>query len=268
MTLRMSLFRIIFGTDTKAGKAFDVVLLWLIMASVLTVMLESIPMLHQKYLLPFMALEYLFTFLFTAEYLVRIWTSPKPSRYIFSFWGVIDLLSIVPTYLSLIFVGYQYLVIVRIFRLLRVFRILKLARFHNESRVLLDAMRASNYRIGVFLTAVLAIVTILGTLMYVIEGGKDGFTSIPQSIYWAIVTVTTVGYGDMVPHTVFGQIVSSVAMIIGYSIIAVPTGIVTVEVAKASRHTMICRICKARNEAEAIFCQKCGAKLFAKEGSE
>ncbi len=261
MNFRKKLFHIIFGTDTKAGRTFDVVLLWLILGSVLVVMLESIPKLHFKYLGLFTILEYMFTLIFTIEYLVRIWTAPRPSKYIFSFWGVIDLLSIVPTYLSLLIVGSQYLVVVRVFRLLRIFRILKLARFHRESRMLLEALQASNYRIGVFLTAVIAIVTLLGTLMYVIEGGKDGFTSIPQSIYWAIVTVTTVGYGDLVPHTVLGQFIASFAMILGYSIIAVPTGIVSVEIAKASMHARECKHCKTINDLSAKFCLQCGTKF-------
>lgn len=261
MNFRSKLFHIIFGTDTKAGKTFDVVLLWLIMGSVLVVMLESIPQLHYKYLEIFTILEYMFTILFTIEYFLRIWTARRPTKYIFSFWGVIDLLSIVPTYLSLFVIGSQYLVVVRIFRLLRIFRILKLARFHRESRMLLDALRASNYRISVFLTAVLAIVTLLGTLMYVIEGGEEGFTSIPQSIYWAIVTVTTVGYGDMVPQTVIGKILSSFAMILGYSIIAVPTGIVSVEIAKASKAARECRHCKTINDLSAVYCNHCGIRF-------
>jgi voltage-gated potassium channel len=265
MNFRSKLFHIIFGTDTKAGKTFDVVLLWLILGSVLVVMLESIPQLHYKYLEVFTVLEYMFTFLFTIEYFLRIWTARKPMSYILSFWGVIDLLSIVPTYLSLFVVGSQYLVVVRIFRLLRVFRILKLGRFHRESRMLLEALRASNYRISVFLTAVLAIVTLLGTLMYVLEGGKEGFTSIPQSIYWAIVTVTTVGYGDMVPQTVIGKVISSFAMILGYSIIAVPTGIVSVEIAKAAKTARECTHCKTINELSAKYCNQCGFKFSEAE---
>ncbi len=265
MNFRSKLFHIIFGTDTKAGRRFDVVLLWLILGSVLVVMLESIPQLHYRFLEEFTILEYMFTIVFTIEYFLRIWASPRPSRYIFSFWGVIDLLSIVPTYLSVFIIGSQYLVVVRIFRLLRIFRILKLARFHRESRMLLEALRASNYRISVFLTAVLAIVTLLGTLMYVIEGGQKGFTSIPQSIYWAIVTVTTVGYGDMVPQTVIGKILSSFAMILGYSIIAVPTGIVSVEIAKASKAARECKHCKTINDLSAKYCDHCGAKFSEEE---
>lgn len=261
MNFRTRLFHIVFGTDTKAGKLFDVILLWLIMGSVMVVMLESIPQLHFKYLEMFLILEYMFTLIFTIEYFVRIWIAPRPAKYIFSFWGIIDLLSIVPTYFSLLVVGSQYLVVVRIFRLLRIFRILKLARFHRESRMLLEALRASNYRISVFLTAVLAIVTLLGTVMYVVEGGKEGFTSIPQSIYWAIVTVTTVGYGDMVPQTVLGKFISSFAMILGYSIIAVPTGIVSVEIAKAAKTARTCKRCKTENDLKANYCQNCGKEF-------
>ena len=199
--------------------------------------------------------------MFTFEYLLRIFISYKPIKYIFSFWGWIDFLSILPTWLSLIIAGYHYFLIVRIFRLLRVFRILKLARFNSESQVLFEALHSSIYKISIFLFSVVAIVTFMGTLMYVVEGGKEGFTSIPQSIYWAVVTVTTVGYGDMVPHTVVGKFISSFAMILGYAIIAVPTGIVTVALAKKDGSTKKCLSCNKSQSADAIFCNQCGTIL-------
>lgn len=261
MTTRQNLYRIVFGTDTRAGKRFDVYLLWIILASVFVVMTESVPHIGLRYRDVFLRLEWFFTILFTVEYILRIWISPKPLKYIFSLWGIIDLLSILPTYLSFLMLGYHYLLVVRIFRLLRVFRILKLARFNAEAQTLMTALRYSLYKISIFLVAVVAIVTFMGTIMYVVEGGEEGFTSIPQSIYWAIVTVTTVGYGDMVPHTVLGKFISSFAMILGYAIIAVPTGIVTVEMARSSGRENKCPACAHLNEARANFCSNCGANI-------
>ena len=258
MTFKEKLYKIIFETDTRAGKKFDVVLLWLILISVLVVMLESIPEIVSDLLSVFHITEWFLTILFTIEYLTRIWVSKKPMKYIFSFWGLIDFLSILPTYLSLFVFGYHYLLVVRIFRLLRIFRILKLARFSREAQILLASLRTSMYKISIFLLAVIAIVTFLGTIMYVIEGGKEGFTSIPQSIYWAIVTVTTVGYGDMVPHTVLGKIVSSVAMIIGYAIIAVPTGIITIGMVNSSKQHRRCSHCRTENDISSNYCSHCG----------
>ncbi len=260
MSFRNNLYNIVFHTNTKSGKQFDIVLLWIILLSVLVVMLESIPELGSNFKNIFFTIEWIFTIIFSIEYILRIWISPKPLKYIFSFWGFIDLLSIFPTYLSLFISGYHYLLVVRIFRLLRIFRVLKLARFLNEAQTLIKALRSSSYKISIFLLAVLAIVTFLGTIMYVIEGGKEGFTSIPQSIYWAIVTVTTVGYGDMVPHTVLGKFISSFAMIIGYAIIAVPTGIVTVEMSK-SYNTSKCKFCNNLNDKTAKYCSNCGNAL-------
>lgn len=257
------LYKIIFGTDTRAGKNFDVFLLWLILLSVLTVMLESIPELGQEFPFTFKVIEYTVTVLFTMEYLLRIFVSPRPIKYIFSIWGVIDLMAILPTYLSFLITGTHYLVVVRILRLLRVFRILKLVRFNSESRVLIEALKASSYKISIFLLTVVAITTLMGTIMYVIEGGEKGFTSIPQSIYWAIVTITTVGYGDMVPHTVVGKILSSFAMILGYAIIAVPTGIVTIELSKSNqkKSPRPCANCNSQMEDSAKFCSNCGSEL-------
>lgn len=259
--IRSQLHEIIFGTETKLGRQFDVVLLWVILFSVLVVMLESVPELGIAYNSIFLTIEWVLTIFFSIEFLIRVWISPKPIRYIFSFWGLIDLLSILPTYLSFFFVGYHYLLIIRIFRLLRVFRILKLVRFTSEAKVLGEALKSSRYKISIFLMAVLAIVIFLGTIMYVIEGGEKGFTSIPQSMYWAIVTVTTVGYGDMVPHTLLGKFLSSFAMIIGYAILAVPTGIVTVEFSKASNLKKSCTTCNTLNDQQSNYCSHCGSKI-------
>ncbi len=257
-TTRRKLNVIVFGTSTKAGRHFDVFLLWLILFSVLIVMLESVPEYGERFTAEFGLIEWIITIIFTIEYVLRIWISPRPFRYIFSFWGVIDLLSILPTYLSIFFGGYHYLLLVRIFRLLRVFRIFKLARFSSEAKILREALQSSLHKISIFLMSVVAIVTILGTIMYVVEGGEEGFTSIPQSIYWAVVTVTTVGYGDLVPHTVIGKFISSIAMITGYAIIAVPTGIVTVAMAKSSEKHKKCKTCDCNNAVAAKFCTECG----------
>ncbi len=264
---RRKWFVIVFGTDTKEGKRFDIILLWMILFSALAVILESVPEIGGGYHTFFVVLEWVFTVFFSFEYILRIYISPRPRRYIFSIWGLIDLLSILPTYLSLIFAGYHYLLIVRVFRLLRVFRVLKLVRFNREAQGLIQALRASSYKIGLFLLTMLAIVTLMGTVMYVVEGEEEGFNSIPQSIYWSIVTVTTVGYGDMVPHTVLGKFLSSLAMIIGYAIIAVPTGIVTVEMSKSSNNTKECPHCQYRNSVNAKYCSHCGQSLNEKEES-
>jgi voltage-gated potassium channel len=261
--MRTRVYQIIFGTDTKAGRLFDVVLLWLILISVGVVIIESIPEIGHAFPEIFHTIEWVFTVLFSIEYLLRLWSSPKPLRYMKSGWGFIDLFSIMPTYLSLVFPGYHYLLVVRIFRLLRVFRILKLVRFSQESLVLIKAMRASSYKISVFLFTVLTTITLLGTLMYVVEGSENGYTSIPQSIYWAIVTVTTVGYGDVVPVTVVGKILSSISMIIGYAIIAVPTGIITVELSKSSKEQILCPTCGSQNTKSHNYCSNCGSKMEA-----
>jgi len=259
--LRKEAYHIIFESDTKGGRLFDIILLWLILLSVGVVIVESIPTYHAQFFSLFYLVEWMFTILFSIEYILRVWSSPKPFKYIFSFWGFVDILSILPTYMDLFSPGYHYLLTVRIFRLLRVFRILKLVRFNREARMLIDAMRGSAYKIGVFLLAVISMVTILGTLMYVVEGSESGFTSIPQSIYWAVVTVTTVGFGDIVPLTVLGKLLSSIAMIIGYSIIAVPTGIITVELARGKPTIRKCQNCSHENPGDAQFCNQCGEKL-------
>jgi len=260
--MRKRLYQIIFEAETRAGRSFDVVLLWLIVGSVLLVFMESVPTLGRAHARFFMTTEWVVTVIFSLEYLTRIWVSPRPWRYIFSFWGFVDLVSILPTYLSLLFTGYHYLLVIRIFRLLRVFRVLKLVRFIKASEMLYTALRSSSVKISIFLLAITAIVVTVGTLMYVLEGGANGFESIPQSIYWAIVTVTTVGYGDIVPHSFLGKLLSSMVMIIGYAIIAVPTGIITVEMSRASAAPIHCKACGQPNPSSARFCNHCGQKLL------
>ena len=262
MTSRERLYKIVFENDTKAGKQFDVALLWFILFSILIAIIDSVPSINKTIGTELYVTEWFFTLLFSVEYITRIAISKRPTRYIFSFWGIIDLLAILPTYLSLLTYGYHYLLVVRIFRLLRVFRILRLARFNKEAITLLRALKASSYKIGIFLFAVLTIVILLGTIMYVVEGGNNGFTSIPQSIYWAIITITTVGYGDIVPHTIVGKFIASLSMIIGYAIIAVPTGIVTVEMSRtALQQDNQCPSCESYNNNNANYCSSCGSKL-------
>lgn len=257
------IYTIIFGSDTKAGKAFDVWLMIFIILSVLTVMLDSVNSLHHSLEVYFIVLEWAFTVMFSFEYILRIYSSPKKRKYIFSFYGIIDLLSILPSFLSFLFVGTKYLVVIRILRLLRVFRILKLAQFLGASRVLAQSLKASKYKIFVFLGVVMTLVVILGSMMYLIEGPGSGFDSIPRSIYWAIVTLTTVGYGDIAPQTVGGQALASLVMILGYAIIAVPTGIITTELSRQQYSSKkYCPNCNhAQHDQDAVFCKKCGEKL-------
>ena len=259
---RQKLYSIVFENDTKAGRLFDIVLLWCILISVLIAMLDSVPQLNANFGFEFYLVEWAFTILFTIEYIIRVAVNPKRVKYIFSFWGIVDLLAILPAYLSLLFTGTQYFLIVRIFRLLRVFRILRLVQFNREATVLISALRASAFKISIFFSTVVTIVVLLGTIMYVVESpDNDGFTSIPQSIYWAVITITTVGYGDIVPQTVLGKFISSFAMIIGYAIIAVPTGIVTVEMSKSAERKKTCPECGFKNPANSNYCNDCGGKL-------
>ncbi|MEN8125811.1 MAG: ion transporter [Bacteroidota bacterium] len=261
------LHEIIYEADTKTGKLFDVVLLWLIVASIILVMLESVDELDEKYHTFFNISEWIITIFFTIEYIARIISVKKPSKYIFSFYGVIDLLSTLPKYLSLFFAGGHALVALRAFRLLRVFRILKLVRYVGEANKLGKALISSKYKIFVFILAVVIVCVIVGTFMYLIEGEASGFTSIPKSVYWAIVTLTTVGYGDIAPQTPFGQLLASIVMILGYGIIAIPTGIVTAEFTKQASqkvhlNTQCCSHCSAENHKDdAEFCYNCGSKI-------
>ena len=253
----------IFGTDTPAGVAFDQVLLVSIAASVIIVFLDSVGTFHDKHGNILYIAEWFFTILFTLEYILRIITSKRPFNYIFSFYGIIDLLSVIPTYLSLLITGGQYLIVIRILRLLRIFRILKLNRYMGASSYLWASIINSRFKIGVFLWFVLTIIIIMGSVMYLVEGPENGFTSIPESIYWAIVTLTTVGYGDISPVTATGKFIASIIMIIGYSIIAVPTGIISSEM---SRFRTVgqkgCERCgEDKNAEDARFCKRCGEKL-------
>ncbi|GAB3195678.1 voltage-gated potassium channel [Pontibacter aydingkolensis] len=262
-SLRKKIYTIIFEAETPVGKFFDIALLILILSSVTVVTLESVVELRKNYLSVFLTLEWIFTIIFTIEYFLRIYSSPKPFKYIFSFFGLVDLLSIIPTYLSLFILGSQYFLVIRVLRLLRVARIFKLTRFINEGQVLSKALRASMAKILVFLGVVLTIVVIVGSMMYIIEGAKSGFTSIPISIYWTIVTLTTVGYGDIAPQSALGQVLASFIMIMGYGIIAVPTGIVSVELAKTEREalatTKVCPNChKEGHFNDANYCFNCG----------
>jgi voltage-gated potassium channel len=264
-SLKRKLYTIIFEAETPAGRTFDIMLLMLIVASVLVVSLESVVAFRRDYLHIFLALEWAFTILFTIEYFLRIYSSKKPLSYIFSFFGIIDFLAIIPTYLSLFFVGSQYLLVIRVFRLLRIARVFRLTSFVNEGHVLSKALRASVTKITVFLSVVLMMVVVVGALMYVIEGRASGYTSIPKSIYWAIVTLTTVGFGDITPVTPLGQFLASCLMITGYGIIAVPTGIVSVELANAERLSTSTRVCpnchKEGHAPRANFCDNCGNEL-------
>ncbi len=268
-SLRRKLFIIIFGTHTPAGKAFDIVLLILILVSVAAVMLETVSFIDDQYHTTLRVIEWIVTVFFTLEYLARIWIVKKPKSYIFSVLGIIDLLSILPTYLSFILVGSQSFAILRALRLLRIFRILKLVRFVSEAQILGRALRSSRHKITVFFFALLILVFILGSIMYLIEGPESGFTSIPLSIYWAIVTLTTVGFGDITPQTILGQFVASIIMLLGYSIIAIPTGIVGAEIykevdtsAQNNSIDIICTGCGHEDHHEdSNYCSNCGKRL-------
>lgn len=262
---RARLHEVIFEADTPAGRRFDVALLWAIVLSVTAVSLESVESIREAYGTPLYVIEWFFTLLFTVEYLLRLLCVRQPARYARSFFGLVDLAAILPTYLSLLLPGTQSLIVIRALRLLRIFRVLKLAAFLSEARALLDAMRSSVRKIIVFLGAVLAVVLIAGTLMYLIEGPEHGFTSIPRSMYWAIVTMTTVGYGDIAPQTIPGQVLASLLMICGYGVIAVPTGIVSAEMVSrrpARISTQACPDCGAEgHDPDAVHCKFCGTRL-------
>lgn len=271
MNLRNRIFITIFGTDTKAGKTFDVILLYMIILSVTVVILESVSTIYNSYPGAFLNAEWFFTIIFTIEYLLRVYSSPHPWKYITSFFGVIDLLAILPTYLGLFFDQPNFLLTIRALRLVRMFRVFKLGRYLKEAAILVKALQMSMHKIAVFFGAVLTLVLILGSLLYMIEGEEHGFTSIPQSVYWAIVTVTTVGYGDIAPATVLGKTLASIAMLMGYSIIAVPTGIISVEIGKAVRtgkaqKKRLCSGCgHLAHDPDANHCKICGSPLPEKE---
>ncbi len=271
LTLKQKLYVIVFRTDTKTGRLFDLILLYAILGSILAVMLESVKEIDAVIGIWLDVIEWIFTIFFTIEYILRIYIVDKPRKYIFSFFGLVDLIALLPTYLTLFFAGSSYLVVIRAIRLLRVFRILKLTRQIGEAQVLLNALRASQHKIFVFMGAVTTLVIIMGTLMYMIEGGQNGFTSIPRSIYWAIVTITTVGYGDISPQSTVGQFFAAILMLTGYAIIAVPTGIVTAQITasemdarqkKKKREEKYCLNCKTGgHSSDSNFCNFCGAEL-------
>lgn len=263
--LRQTLHEIIFEAETPAGKAFDVALLVVILASVVVVLLESVPGFRAAHGRELRWFEWAITILFTVEFALRLWVVRHRWAYARSFFGVVDLLAVLPTYISLVLPGAQSFLVIRAVRLLRVFRILKLAHFLGEARVLGMALRASWRKITVFLVTVLTLVLVVGAAMYLVEGPASGFDSIPQSMYWAIVTMTTVGYGDIAPQTVLGKLLASLVMITGYGIIAVPTGIVTVEMAEASRRARTSVACPGcgygDHDADARHCKRCGSEL-------
>lgn len=262
------LHQIIFEADTPGGRLFDIILLILIALSVIAVILETVPSYHDEYASLFSVLEWFFTIVFTIEYVLRLYSVYKPSKYAKSFYGIVDLVSILPTYLSMFLVGSPSLMMVRALRLLRVFRIFKLTQFMSQGQIIIQALRDSRAKIAVFMFFIMIMVSIFGSMMYLIEGNSnEGFDSIPRSIYWAIVTLTTVGYGDISPVTPLGQLLSSIIMIAGYAVIAVPTGIVSAEVIKSSSKkedfsNQACRYCsKEGHDRDADFCKYCGEEL-------
>jgi len=267
---RERLYEIIFEADTPAGKTFDIALLILIIGSVLVVMLETVPA-YDKYHSLFASLEWVFTIFFTFEYITRLYTTHAPKKYATSFYGVVDLLSILPTYISVLFPIAQSLMVIRALRLLRVFRIFKLGQFMIEGQIIMKALKESRNKILVFLFFITIMVTIFGSVIYLVEGSlpDSKFTSIPKSVYWAIVTLTTVGYGDIAPQTNFGQFLASIIMILGYAVIAVPTGIVTSELTRGQKKkaakdvtSQVCSHClKEGHSINANFCKFCGGRL-------
>ena len=264
-SLKNRLYVIIFEADTAAGKLFDVLLFIAIMVSVALTMLNSVTSIRTEYGNLLFLSNAVFTVLFTIEYMLRIYCAPKPAHYARSFFGVVDLLAVLPFYISLMVPSTRFLDVIKVLRMLRIFRVLKMAQYVGEADLLMNALIASRRKIGIFIVAIMSIVVILGSLMYIIEGEANGFTSIPRSVYWAIVTLTTVGYGDISPQTPIGQALAACIMIIGYSIIAVPTGIITAEIGLSvarQKTTRKCDACgHAVHDADAIYCKQCGAAL-------
>jgi voltage-gated potassium channel len=262
---REKIHEIIFEADTPLGKLFDEILIVCILASVLVVMLDSVTWIREDYEGLLYALEWFFTIIFSIEYVLRLISVRRPAKYAASFFGIVDLLTVIPTYLDLLLPGTRFLLVIRILRVLRIFRVLKLAKYVGEANLLIRAIKASSRKITIFLFSVVTLVVILGSMMYLVEGAEHGFTSIPKSIYWAIVTLTTVGYGDVAPQTSLGQVLAVVVMIMGYSIIAVPTGIVTVEMAQAFKENISTRAChdcsSGGHDTDAKHCKYCGSEL-------
>lgn len=265
---KAAVHRIVFGTDTRAGRLFDEVVIGLILLSVgVAIVDSSLP--PGPYQSVFDIMEWGFTLVFTAEYLLRLWCSPQPGRYARSFFGVVDLLATLPSYLAVVYAGASMLLVMRLVRVLRLFRLFKLLAYVQEANVLLASLYASRRKILVFLCAVFVAATVFGSLLFVVEGPDNGFTSIPKGIYWAVITITTVGYGDMVPHTPLGQMIATLVMLVGYSVLAVPTGIVTSELMlqmqkrRTDRH---CPGCAASgHESDAQYCRHCGTRLAEPE---
>lgn len=264
-TLRHQLYFIIFGTHTRAGRLFDIALIVAILTSIFTLILESIPEVSAVWKTEIRYIEYFFTALFTIEYLLRLYCSPKPTAYAKSFYGVIDLLSILPTYFALLFPSATFMGAIRLLRVMRIFRILKLVRYLQDSNILMRSLLGARRKVLIFFSTVAVLVTIFGSLVYVIEGPGNGFTSIPQSIYWAIVTITTVGYGDVAPQTPLGKAVASLTMLLGYSILAEPTGSITAELNQemsSHRSLVKCPNCSlSGHESDALYCKHCGSEL-------
>lgn len=269
LTIRQKIYKIIFETDTTAGQRFDIFLIYAILVSVLAVMLDSVEQINTLFGIWFFRLEWMFTILFSIEYLLRIYSSPKPLQYIFSFYGIVDLVSIIPSYMALIFPEASYWLVVRLLRVLRIFRVFKMVRYLSEANILLRSIYQSRRKVLVFFISILVMSIIFGCLMFLVEGPENGFTSIPKSIYWTIVTITTVGYGDITPQTAVGQIISTLAMLTGYSIIAIPTGIFTAEISsemKKERSNRRCSNCeRSGHYNDASYCYHCGVKLPGSE---
>jgi len=262
---RSRLHEIIFETDTKEGKLFDLILILSIIISVGAVIIESVNGIRINYGTTLRNIEWIFTILFTIEFFLRVISVKKPLKYIFSFFGIVDFMSTLPTYLAFFITGAHILVVIRVLRLLRLFRVLKLIRYVDEANILMTALKSSKHKIVVFLFAVLSIIVIVGSLIYIIEGPENGFNDIPKSMYWAVVTITTVGYGDITPQTVVGRVLSSILMIVGYGILAIPTGIFSVELSRAYKKTVsnqACPFCSLEgHDGDAKFCKFCGEKL-------
>lgn len=265
-------YDIIFGTETAAGRYFDIALIIIILLSVLCIVLDSIDFFTLHYDKMLFIAEWCFTIIFTLEYFIRLYISPNRRAYAFSFYGVVDFLAVIPTYISLFISSANFLVIVRLLRILRIFRILKLFQYITEAHILMRSLKMARRKIYIFMFFVSIVITLFGSLMYIIEGPEYGFTSIPRSMYWAIVTMTTVGYGDITPQTVLGQIIASLAMLTGYAILAVPTGILSAEIIteiQRDRHAASCRNCeRSGHESDALYCKYCGTELWFRESEK
>lgn len=266
--MKEQIHTIIFGTETPGGQRYDLALMVVILLSVGVVTLDSIDSVRAKYELYLDAAEWFFTVLFTIEYLVRLWVHPRPAQFARSFYGVVDLISFLPTYVAVFFPGASFIVVVRLLRVLRIFRVLRLLEYLGEADLLIRSLAQSRRKIFVFMFTVFVVTVIFGSLMYIVEGPEYGFDSIPRSVYWAVVTVTTVGYGDIAPQTTGGQLIATLAMLTGYAIIAVPTGIITAEFVaeqRAENYQRLRRACthcsRSGHEEDAMFCKYCGADL-------